>query len=254
VDQFHHCMGYISPDITKKLIQNGFVTGVKLESSTNGNLFFCELYVYAKVTWEPIAKSQLGEHATDVGRIIHSDLWGPALVETKGGKWYYVTYSDNHTSFAKLDLLWKKSEQPTAYKKLEAWYETQLDVCIKVLCSDAGGEYKDKEFIEYLKSQGTEQWFTVHNTPEHNGIAERQNQTIFEHVQALLHVSSLSKNLWGEAAHHIVWLMNRTLTKAVEGMTPYKALFGKKPDLKNVHKWGEKVWVHVEGAGDKLGG
>jgi hypothetical protein len=47
--------------------------------------------------------------------------------------------------------------------------------------------------------------------------------------------------------------MNRTSTKAVEGMTPYEATFGKKPDLSEVREWGERVWVRVEG-GDKLGG
>ena len=36
-------------------------------------------------------------------------------------------------------------------------------------------------------------------------------------------------------------------------MTPYEAAFGKKPDLKDIHKWGEKVWVHTE-TGSKLGG
>jgi len=41
--------------------------------------------------------------------------------------------------------------------------------------------------------------------------------------------------------------------KAVDRMTPYEAVFGRKPDLQNVPKWGEKVWVRIEG-GNKLGG
>ena len=47
--------------------------------------------------------------------------------------------------------------------------------------------------------------------------------------------------------------MNCTLTRAVDGKTPYEAAFGKKPDLHHVRKWGEKVWVRTE-TGDKLGG
>jgi hypothetical protein len=47
--------------------------------------------------------------------------------------------------------------------------------------------------------------------------------------------------------------MNRTSTKAVSGVTPYEAAFGKKPDLREIREWGDKVWVRVEG-GDKLGG
>jgi len=36
-------------------------------------------------------------------------------------------------------------------------------------------------------------------------------------------------------------------------MTPYEAAFGKKPNLKGVQEWDEKVWVHVEKS-DKLSG
>ena len=36
-------------------------------------------------------------------------------------------------------------------------------------------------------------------------------------------------------------------------MIPFEAAFGKKPDLKKVCEWGEKVYVRVEG-GTKLGG
>lgn len=77
--------------------------------------------------------------------------------------------------------------------------------------------------------------------------------TIVEHVHALLHASGLPKNLWAEAACHVVQLLNRTMTRAVEGMTPYEADFGKKPDLGSVHEWGEKVFMRIEG-GTKLGG
>jgi len=104
-----------------------------------------------------------------------------------------------------------------------------------------------------LKSKGTEQKLTVHDTPQENGVAECRNHMIVEHICALLHASGLLKMLWGEAACHVAWLMNHTLTKAVAGKTPYKAAFGKKLDLSQVHEWGKKVWVQIEG-GDKLGG
>jgi hypothetical protein len=39
--------------------------------------------------------------------------------------------------------------------------------------------------------------------------------------------------------------------KAVDGMTPYEAAFGKKPDLRGLRDFGEQVCVRVE-KGDKL--
>ena len=124
---------------------------------------------------------------------------------------------------------------------------------VKIFHSDRGGEYRGKEFRLHLKKKGTQEKLTVHDTPAHNGVAEHRNRTIVEHIHALLHASGLSKSLWGEAARHVVWLMNRTSTKAVSNMTPYEAAFGKKPNLRDVREWGKKVWVRIEG-GNKLGG
>ena len=79
-----------------------------------------------------------------------------------------------------------------------------------------------KDFVLYLNSKGTTQKHTVHDTPQHNGVAECCNCTIVKHVCALLHASSLPWFLWGQAAHHIVWLMDHTLTKAINGKHPTK--------------------------------
>ena len=50
--------------------------------------------------------------------------------------------------------------------------------------------------------------------------------------------------LWGETVCHVVWLMNQTLTKAVNGETPYEAELGSKPNLKHVQEWGEGMGAH----------
>jgi hypothetical protein len=253
LDQFHRRMGHVSQEVARKLIEKGFVTGVRLETTPTGDPFFCESCVYAKATRKPVAKAREGERATEFGGEIHSDLWGPAPVATKAGKRYYITFTDDKTRLTHLNLLRLKSEAFDSYKEYEAWCNTHLDARIKVFHCDRGGEYLGKEFILYLKSKGTGQKLTVHDTPQHNGVAERCNRTIVERIRALLHSSGLPKMLWGEAARHVVWLMNRTSTKAVDGMTPYEAAFGKKPDLRHVREWGEKVWVRIEG-GNKLGG
>ena len=139
------------------------------------------------------------------------------------------------------------------YKLYKAWVEMQLGAKIKILNSDRGGEYQGEEFSEYLKTKGTHQKLNVHDTHHQTGVAECCNRTIAERICTLLHASGLPKNLWGEATRHVVWLLNRTTIKVVEGMTPYEAAFEKKPNLKGVREWGEKVYVRVE-KGTKLSG
>jgi hypothetical protein len=254
LDQFHRRMGHISPRIAQKLVDDKFVTGVRLSKTQSGNPFFCESCVYAKATRKPVAKEREGDRAKDFAAEVHSDLWGPAPVATKGRKRYYVTFIDNKTRLTNIYLLAKKSDTLESYKNYEAWCNMQLGAKVKVLHSDRGGEYEGQEFVLYLNLRGTERKRTVHDTPQHNGVAERRNRIIVERVRALLHASGLPKSLWGEAARHVVWLLNRTSTKAVAGNTPYEAAFGKKPDLSKVQEWGEKVWVRTEKKGNKLGG
>ena len=105
LDQLHHRLRHISPDVVKRLAQNGFITGLRLESTVTGKEFFCESCVYAKATRKPVVKAQKGERATEFGGEVHSDLWGPAPVATKGGKRYYVMYVDDSTRLMNLHLL-----------------------------------------------------------------------------------------------------------------------------------------------------
>lgn len=83
LDQFHCRMGHISPEVAWKLVDKSFVTGVRLETTPTSDPFFCESCVYAKATCKPVAKAWEGEHATEFGGEVHSDLWGPAPVATK---------------------------------------------------------------------------------------------------------------------------------------------------------------------------
>ncbi|CAA7269926.1 unnamed protein product [Cyclocybe aegerita] len=254
LDQFHRRMGHISPEVARRLVSNKFVTGVRLTTmSTSGDPFFCKLCVYAKATRKSVPKERAGERASEFGGEVHSDLWGPAPVSTQGGRRYYVTFIDDKTQLTHLYLMRNKSDTFAKYREYEAWCDAQLGARVKVLHSDRGGEYTGKEFVVHLKARSMARKQTVHDTPAQNGVAERRNRIIMERVRALLHSSGLPKFLWGEAARHVVWLLNRTSTKAVDGKTPYEAAFGKKPDLCEVCEWGEKVWVHIEG-GNKLGG
>lgn len=162
-------------------------------------------------------------------------------------------YTNDKTHLTNVYFLRNKDQQLEAYKTYEAWADTQMGAKLKVLNTDCGGEYLRHDFVAHLKSKGTIQKLSIHDTHQESRVAERRNRTIIKRAQAFLHASGLPKNLWAEAVRHAVWLLNQTTMKAIEGMTPYEAAFGKKPDLRRLREWGEKVWVHVE-KGNKLGG
>ena len=117
LDQFHRRMGHISTETARKLVSQGLVTGVSLELTDSFNPIFCELCVYAKSSRKPIQKVRGGEHAAVFGGEVHSDLWGLAPVESRGGKRYYITFTDDKTRLTHLYLLRTKDEVFATYKE-----------------------------------------------------------------------------------------------------------------------------------------
>jgi len=57
-------------------------------------------------------------------------------------------------------------------------------------------------------------------------------------------MSGLPKTLWGEGLRHATWLKNRMATHSLDGKTPFKALYGHKPDFSALRTWGTPVLVH----------
>ena len=145
---FHQRMGHISPNTARKLIKDKMVTRVKLEYMLYGRPFFCASCVYAKVTGKPVPKMREGEHTEEFGGEIHSDIWGPVPVESRGGRRYYVTFIDDKSWLMMLYLLKTKDEVLWAYKQYKAWVETQMGKKIKVLNLDQGGEYQGTNFVK----------------------------------------------------------------------------------------------------------
>jgi hypothetical protein len=216
----HRRLGHISADTVRTLIQRGIVTGLTI--SDNTPIFVCDSCEYAKTTRKAIRKERVAPQADKFGAEVHSDVWGPSPTQSLGGRKYYITFTDDHTRYTRLNLLRTKDEALRAYKAFAAWASTQHGVRIKRLRSDRGGEFMGSKFDEFLKEQGTEWRLTTHDMPQHNGIAESLNRRLLEQVCAILHHSSLLKTLWGEAIHFTVWLKNCTSTRILGDTTPYE--------------------------------
>jgi hypothetical protein len=90
---------------------------------------------------------------------------------------------------------------------------------------------------------------TVHNTPKHNGVAERANYTMFNMVRTFLVASGLPKWLWGKALKHTLYVYNRSAHAAFKGKTPFEVRFGNAPDVSNIWEWGSVVYVHQDSKG-----
>jgi hypothetical protein len=102
---------------------------------------------------------------------------------------------------------------------------------LRVLRTDNGGEFTSVEFEMYYAEHGIERQHTAPYTPQQNGVVERRNQSVVTMARSLLKSQSMPAMLWGEAVATAVYLLNRAPTKAVDGITPYVAWHGCRPDV-----------------------
>jgi len=123
--------------------------------------------------------------------------------------------------------------------------EKEKGVSIKCLRSDGGGEYFSNEFSEYLKEHGIQKKYSCSYSPQHNGVAKRKNRHIAEIARAMLNEKNLPNYFWVEVVATIVYIMNRTPTTTVHGMTPKEKFIGKKPDVSHLKMFGCIAYVHV---------
>jgi hypothetical protein len=69
-------LGAYIPKAAQKLVKNGFISGLRLESNPDAGLF-CESCVYAKATRKIVPKARKGERAKEFGGEVHSDILQP---------------------------------------------------------------------------------------------------------------------------------------------------------------------------------
>jgi hypothetical protein len=62
-------------------------------------------------------------------------------------------------------------------------------------------------------------------------------------VRAALIASGLPNFLWGKALEYVVYVRNRSPTAALNGRTPFEALYGKRPNISNLYEFGCPCFV-----------
>ena len=176
--------------------------------------------------------------------LVHSDLWGPAPIMSLGGKFYFISFTDDSSRYSWICYLRKKSD---AFQNFKVWHkevERQTGRKLRVFRSDNGGEYITLEWELYMKEHGIVHQKSTPRTPEQNGVSERLNLTIMDRVRTILIESRLPLSLWAEAVEYSVYTKNRSPTAILVGKTPYEAFWGDKPDIGNLRVFGSQCYVH----------
>ena len=173
---------------------------------------------------------------------ITSDLWGPSLLSGCNGFRYYVLIIDDFTRYGWIFPIQQKSEFFNVFVQYCKLVENQVQLTLKTIRTDGGGEFSSKIFASFLQQKGIFHQQTCPHTPEQNGVVERKHRHLVETGLTLLAQSSLPKSFWVETFHTALFLINRLPIVDANTTSPYLKLFDHAPDYSFLKVFGCKCF------------
>ena len=154
-------------------------------------------------------------------QLIYTDLVGPFTPPAKGGYRYVSKFTDDYSRMKEVYLLRNKSDTAETINQYNMTVAVPVGLRIETARCDRGGEYIGKEFKTLYVNAGINVEYTATNTPQQNGVSERDGQTLAQITRCLMKDGNFLPSLWGELIFTAVYLSNRLPHSALGGVTPY---------------------------------
>lgn len=210
----------------------------------------CEVCHKAKQTRESFP---LSEHkSSNLGDLVHLDVWGPYKVSSREGYKYFLTVVDDYTRAVWLFLLKGKHEVLDHVEMFYKLLKTQFDKSVKVFRSDNGTEFINKSFESFTVSNGIIHQTSCVYTPQQNGIVERKHRHLLNVARSLMFQGGLPLNMWSECVLTSTYLINRLPTAVLNGKSPYELIYNTQPNLSHLKSFGCLCFATILNNKDKF--
>src|ERR1700728_1923582 len=151
LEQLHYLLGHLNYQAIKAMVCKGLIKGITLsKKELSITPFMCAACAKGKATRALFPASKSG-HADKVLGLVHSDLWGPAPVQTITGTSYVITFTDDKSHWVWVTFLKRKSDAFTVFKEWLIFAEKQTGQQLYIFHTDNGGEFLTKEWRQMLK-------------------------------------------------------------------------------------------------------
>ena len=177
---------------------------------------------------------------------------GPITPAAKGGYRYACKFTDDYSRMKEIYLLKDKTETAQALYTYNMHVAAALGFRIERLRCDRGGENTGNEFTSLCTASAITIEYAATNTPQQNGVSERDGQTLATMTRCLLKDGRFPRSLWGELLLTAVYICNRSPHSALGGATPFSKMHGKEADLTGLRVIGARAFVHHERYTKKL--
>ncbi|CAI7828530.1 unnamed protein product [Closterium sp. NIES-54] len=166
---------------------------------------------------------------------LHMDVWGPARVSGQGRERYFLLVVDDYTWYTTVFPLRSKGQ----------------DLPVLRLHSDRGGEFSSDLLRDFCRGEGVLQSFTLSDSPQQNGIAERHIGLVMEVARtSMIHAAALHF-LWPFAVRYAAHQLNLWPRVSLPKTSPTLRWTGKVGNASVFQVWGSRAFVRYTST-DKL--
>ncbi|RDX68739.1 hypothetical protein CR513_52235, partial [Mucuna pruriens] len=145
--------------------------------------------------------------------LIHSCVWGLASNSISGAKWF-LSFIDDYIHVTWIFVMKHRSKVCQIFVDFFCLVKNQFNKSIKRPRSDNDTEFVNHEFSKFLKDNSVVMNRCV--------VAERKNHHLLEVAKALFFQMFVLNVYWGEVVIIATYLINRLLTRVLNGISPIK--------------------------------
>ncbi|CAI7817263.1 unnamed protein product [Closterium sp. NIES-54] len=189
---------------------------------------------------------------------LHMSVWGPARVSGQGRERYFLLVVDDYTRYITVFPLRSKVEVSAV---LIPWIRTvrlQLrerfgqDLPVLRLHSDRGGEFSSDLLRDFCRGEGILQSFTLPDSHQQNGIAERRIGLVMEVAHTSMIHAAAPHFLWPFAVRYAAHQLNLWARVSLPETSPTLRWTGKVGDASVFWVWGSRAFVRDASAASSL--
>ncbi|CAI7916027.1 unnamed protein product [Closterium sp. NIES-54] len=188
---------------------------------------------------------------------LHMDVWGPARVSGQSRERYFMLVVDNYTRYTIVFPLRSKGEVSAVLIPLIRTVRLQLrerfghDLPVLHLHSDRGGDFSSDLLRDFCRGKGITQSFTLPDSPQQNGIAERRIGLVMEVARTSMIHAAAPHFLWPFAVRYAAHQLNLWPRVSLPETSSTLRWTGTVGDASVFRVWGSRAFVRDTSA-DKL--
>ncbi|CAI7781271.1 unnamed protein product, partial [Closterium sp. NIES-53] len=188
---------------------------------------------------------------------LHMDVWGPARVRGLGHERYFLLVVDDYSRYTTVFPLRSKGDVTEVLidwiraARLQLRQSFGSDFPVLRLHSDRGGEFSSGLLRAFCRARGIRQTFTLPDSPQQNGIAERRIGMVMDVARTSMMHAAAPHFLWPIAVRYAAHQINLHPRVSSPETSPALLWTGKVGDASAFRVWGSRTFVRDLSA-DKL--